>query len=90
MSEKDSQTQGEGMNSQYAELCAVYQAIKHEQGGQWCIFTDRWSAANGLIVWMPHWKKTTDGQLPERKCGKHPLWGDILQWDKMPKSPLFV
>lgn len=52
-SQKTLETQGKGMSSQYAELYAVYQAIKQELGGQCYLYTDSWSVANGLAVWTP-------------------------------------
>lgn len=57
ISQKILETQGKGMSSQYAELYTVYQAIKQELGGQCYLYTDSWSVANGLAVWMPRWAK---------------------------------
>ena len=50
-------TTGEGKSSQFAELYAIYQALKQELHGKCHIYTDSWSTANGLATWLPTWHK---------------------------------
>nr|XP_033785733.1 uncharacterized protein LOC117353657 [Geotrypetes seraphini] len=72
-------TTGKGESSQYAELYAVWQAIRLEQGQQCHIFTDSWAVANGMTTWMMKWKKD-NWTIHNKEVWGARLWQDILEW----------
>lgn len=55
VSKKFLETAGEGKSSQYAQLYAVYMAIKQHTFGRCHMYTDSWSVAQGLATWLPTW-----------------------------------
>ncbi|XP_043944691.1 ribonuclease H-like [Protopterus annectens] len=63
---------GSGKISQYAELYAVYQALKHEMPGTCHIYTDSWLVAIGLATWLP------TGQKNNWKIHSKEIWGKEL------------
>lgn len=68
--------EGDGMSSQYAELMAVFLALKKEQGDQCHIFTDSWSVANGLATWLMGWKKH-DWVIHGKEIWGKQIWQEI-------------
>ncbi|XP_078542301.1 uncharacterized protein LOC144828038 [Lissotriton helveticus] len=80
-------TTGEGRSSQFAELYAVYQVLKQELPGKCYIFTDSWSTANGLVMWLPTW------QSRNWRVHNKEIWGkELLQdiWELLPQSNVTV
>lgn len=67
--------EGDGKSSQYAELYAVYLALRQEEGGDCHIYTDSWSVANGLATWMS-WK-SHDWQIHGKGLWGKEIWIDI-------------
>lgn len=68
--------EGDGKSSQYAELYAVYLALRQEEGGDCNIYTDSWSVANGLATWMMSWK-SHDWQIHVKELWGKEIWIDI-------------
>ncbi|CAH2223953.1 deoxyuridine 5 -triphosphate nucleotidohydrolase-like [Pelobates cultripes] len=68
--------EGEGKSSQYAELYAVFLALKQEQGGECHLYTDSWSVANGLATWITGWKKQ-DWKIHGKELWGKEIWQDI-------------
>ncbi|XP_066455895.1 uncharacterized protein [Eleutherodactylus coqui] len=80
--------EGEGKSSQYAELCAVFLALKQEQGQECHLYTDSWSVANGLATWIMGWKKNNWNIHGKELWGKE-LWQDIEEFIRSTKSTVF-
>lgn len=74
-SEKFLETTGEGKSSQYAELYTAYTALKLEDLGECNLYTDSWSAANGLATWLPTWA------AKDWKIHSKEVWGKELRKD---------
>ncbi|XP_063286760.1 uncharacterized protein LOC134571962 [Pelobates fuscus] len=80
-------TTGTGKSSQYAELYAVFQALKQEMPGSCHIYTDSWSVANGLATWLPTWQSHQFMIQPKEVWGKD-LWEQI--WDMVHQNEVKV
>ncbi|XP_063769927.1 ribonuclease H1-like [Pseudophryne corroboree] len=80
--------EGEGKSSQYAELFAVYLALRQEIGGECNIYTDSWSVANGLATWMMSWKKH-DWKIHGKELWGKEVWEDIEVITKQTKVTVF-
>lgn len=73
------ETQGEGASSsQYGQVYAMYQALKHEKGKECHLFTDSWAVANGLTTWMPRWAQD-NWTIHGKELWGSKLWQEI--WD---------
>ncbi|XP_043944813.1 LOW QUALITY PROTEIN: uncharacterized protein LOC122816080 [Protopterus annectens] len=77
---------GSGKSSQYAELYAVYQALKQETPGI-SFYTDSWSVANGLATWLPTWQKN-DWKIHLKKIWGKELWQ--LIWEMINQGTVTV
>ncbi|XP_019590448.2 ribonuclease H [Rhinolophus sinicus] len=81
------ETEGRDGSSQLAELQAVHQALKQEQGGQCHICTDSWAVANGLATWMPTWKNN-NWEIHRREIWGMPVREEI--WEIVQKTNVSV
>ncbi|XP_063315794.1 uncharacterized protein LOC134615238 [Pelobates fuscus] len=80
-------TTGTGNSSQYAELYAVFQALKQEMPGSCHIYTDSWSVANGLATWLPTWQSHQFMIHTKEVWGKD-LWEQI--WEMVHQNEVTV
>ncbi|XP_017695280.1 PREDICTED: endogenous retrovirus group K member 8 Pol protein-like [Lepidothrix coronata] len=70
-------TTGESGSSQLAELVAVWQALEATPPNTICyVYTDSWAVAQGLVHWLPIWKKA------QWKIGSKIVWGQQW-WEKI-------
>ncbi len=71
---------GEGRSSQWAELQAVAMVLQQEGISECHIYTDSWSVANGMAVWMGAWQQQNWRIHTKEVWGKD-LWN--LIWEKV-------
>ncbi|XP_078515071.1 uncharacterized protein LOC144773858 [Lissotriton helveticus] len=83
-------TTDEGKSSQFAELYAVYQVLKQELPGTCHIFTDSWSTANGLAVWLPTWHshdwKLHSKELWAVDAKPNTVESTVMYWEISPEA----